>query len=233
MIKLTRKDLRPVLQEQVEARVTRLRAYLTNGEDPPEALLNAYRDPEVKKHLIAETSGKCIYCESKITHVYFGDIEHIKPKSEFPMERLSIENLGFACALCNNAKGNFWDAATPLIDPYVDDPTTEFLAFGVLITRRPGRDRARLSITQLDLNRQALIERRKERIELLQALADQYTLASEGAIKDLIRTELTRQAGDDSEYALVVRAYLETACGLRLNASAGSNSNAVTAAVAV
>lgn len=217
MIKLTRKSLTPELQEQVEARVTRLRDCLANGENPPDALLNAYRDPAVKQHLVTEASGKCIYCESKITHVYFGDIEHIKPKSVFLTERLSIENLGLACALCNNAKGNFWDGDTPLLNPYVDDPGAELLAFGFMIARRPGKDRARLTIEKLDLNRHALVERRKERIELLQALADQFSLAPEGAIKEVIRTELTRQAGDDSEYAFVVRAYLEAACDLRFN----------------
>lgn len=214
MIKLTRKALTPEIQAQIEARVARFHALLANGEDPPDSLLNAYRDPAVKQHLVTEAHGKCIYCESKITHVYFGDIEHIKPKSVFPMERLSIDNLGLACALCNNAKGEFWNAVTPLLNPYVDDPEVELLAFGFLIMRRPGRDRSRLSIEKLGLNRQALLERRRERIELLQALVDQFLQVPAGAIKDLIRTELTRQAGDDSEYALVVRAYLKATCDL-------------------
>lgn len=215
MIKLTRSEIPAALQALIDARVERLRAHLANGETPPTALLNSYRDPEVKRHLVAEANGKCIYCESKITHVYFGDVEHIKPKALFPTERLSIANLGLACAPCNNAKGDFWDAATPLLNPYEDEPSSELIAFGYLVMRRPGRDRARLSIDRLDLNRQALVERRRERIELLQALADQFLQAPEGAVKELIRTELTRQAEDDSEYAFVVRTYLEAACGLR------------------
>lgn len=214
MIKLSRKDLAPSLEAQIEARVVRLRAHLAIGEVPPDALLNAYRDPAVKQHLIVEASGKCIYCESKITHVYFGDVEHIKPKSLFPSERLSIENLGLACATCNNAKGEFWDPVTPLLNPYIDDPAAELFAFGYMIMRLPSRDRARLSIEQLGLNRLALLERRKERTELLQALAEQYLSAPEGAIKELIKNELTCQAGDDSEYALVVRTYLAITCGL-------------------
>lgn len=124
-------------------------------------------------------------------------------------------------------------AVTPLLNPYEDDPAAQFLALGYMVARRPGRDRARLSIEHLGLNRQALLERRKERIELLQALADQFSLAQEGPTKDLIRTELTRQARDDGEYAFVVRAYLEAACGLRFNAAAGSDNDALTAAATV
>jgi 5-methylcytosine-specific restriction endonuclease McrA len=215
MIKLTRRDMPPELQIRTVERGARLRELLQNGEDPPRALLDSYRDPELKAHLVDEAHGKCIYCESKITHVYFGDIEHLKPKSVFPAERLDPVNLAFACALCNNAKGDFWDEATPLLNPYIDEPDQEMLALGYLIARRPGRNRARLTIEQLELNRQALLERRKERIELLQSLTDQYMLEPPGRVKDLLRNELCRQAGDEGEYAMIVRAYLEAACNLQ------------------
>ncbi len=231
MIKLTRRVLAPALHAKIEERVEMLRAHIANGENPPETLLNAYRDPEVKQHLVVEAYGKCMYCESKITHVYFGDVEHIKPKSLFPEDRLSIENLGLACALCNNAKGDFWDAATPLLNPYEDNPTVELLAFGYMIVRRPGKDRARVSIEQLGLNRQALLERRKERIELLQPLVDQFSLTPEGAVKKLIQGELTRQAGSDGEYALVVRAFLEAACGLDFSAAVDSKCDATSVGI--
>jgi hypothetical protein len=167
----------------------------------------------LKAHLVIEANGKCIYCESKVTHVYFGDIEHIRPKAKFPEERLDPENLGLACALCNNAKGEFWDEATPLLNPYADDPGEELIALGFLVTRRPGRNRARITVELLRLNRPALLERRKERIELLQPLADQFMEEPPGPIKDLLRGELCRQAGNDQEYAMIVRAYLKAACG--------------------
>ena len=31
---------------------------------------------------IDETHGKCAYCESKIKHIDYGDIEHILPKNK-------------------------------------------------------------------------------------------------------------------------------------------------------
>ncbi len=220
MIRLTRIPLPDDIRENMEARVARLIEFVEHGDEPPRALLDSYRDRALKDHLIAEAHGKCVYCESKITHLYFGDIEHIKPQALFPHERLVVDNLVFACARCNNAKSDFWDPTTPLLNPYLDDPNEELLALGYLIARRPGRVRARLTIDHLDLNRPALLERRRERIELLQALADQFTEAGPGAIKDLLRAELCRQAAEDSEYAMIVRAYLEAACNLRCDAAA-------------
>lgn len=70
MIKLQRLALDDELLERTTERAARLREYLRDGENPPQALLNSYRDPELKRHLIEEAHGKCVYCESKITHVY-------------------------------------------------------------------------------------------------------------------------------------------------------------------
>jgi 5-methylcytosine-specific restriction endonuclease McrA len=215
MIKLARSHIPTELRTRIEQRAAHLRDLLEAGEVPPNALLDSYRDPELKAHLVAEAYGKCIYCESKITHVYFGDIEHIKPKSRFPAERLNPENLALACAVCNNAKGEYWEDDATLLNPYSDDPDQELLALGDFVARRPGRNRARLTIGQLKLNRQALLERRRERIELLQPLADQYMLEPAGPIKNLLRAELCEQAGGEGEYAFIVRAFLEAACGLR------------------
>jgi uncharacterized protein (TIGR02646 family) len=214
VIPIPRVPLASPLREECARRDAELRTCLDRGEEPPPALLIAYRNPDLKQHLVAEAHAKCMYCESKITHAYFGDIEHIKPKSSFPAERLSVTNLGLACAICNNHKGEFWHAPAPVLDPYSDDPESEFLAFGFFITRKPGRDRARLTVEKLQLNRTALVERRKERIQLLENLADQYIAAPDGPLRDLLRDELLRYAATDSEYAFIVRAYLKAACGL-------------------
>jgi len=217
MIKLTRNLPTAELEAKVAERVNRFNQLLDEGNEPTNALLSAYRNPEVKEHLIAEANGKCIYCESKITHVYFGDIEHLKPKAIFPRERLDLSNLALACAKCNNAKSDYWDQHLPLLNPYEDDPDDHLIALGYLIARRPGKDRARITIEQLQLNRQALLERRKERIELLLPLADQFACAPEGPLKQLLKQELLRQAENNAEYAMVVRAFLKAACNLELD----------------
>ena len=214
MIRLRRQELSEALSTQTRERIDRLTALLDAGEEPPAALLNAYRDPNLKAHLVSESHGKCIYCESKITHVYHGDVEHIKPKSVFRTLQLDPSNLGFACAICNGAKSDFWDDATPILNPYEDEPDEHLIALGDFLVRRPGQNRARLTIERLELNRPALLERRRERIELLQSLADQYMQENAGPVRDLIRAELCRQANADKEYALFVRMYLEAACNL-------------------
>jgi uncharacterized protein (TIGR02646 family) len=73
-----------------------------------------YGHSSVKKMLIEAQHGKCCFCESKITHVQYGDVEHFRPKAgyrqhpEDPLGRpgyywLAYEwrNLYLACQLCN------------------------------------------------------------------------------------------------------------------------------------
>ena len=70
-----------------------------------------YSDKSVRKLLIKMFHGKCAYCESKITAIYNGDIEHFRPKGEIKEVNPSKpgyfwlasewENLLFACPFCN------------------------------------------------------------------------------------------------------------------------------------
>src|SRR5260370_39427212 len=83
---------------RLKERSDRLNALLDAGEAVPQSLLDSYRASDVKELIRLETHEKCIYCESKITHVYFGDIEHLTPKAIFLHLTLDFENLGYACA---------------------------------------------------------------------------------------------------------------------------------------
>ncbi len=73
-----------------------------------------YGAKSVKNALIKAQHGKCAFCESKITHIDFGDVEHFRPKGgvrqteDEPMALPGYywlayvwENLFLACALCN------------------------------------------------------------------------------------------------------------------------------------
>jgi len=73
-----------------------------------------YGSPEVKEALREAQHDKCCFCESKITHVSPGDIEHFRPKAavrqspQTPLHRpgyywLAYEwsNLYLACEQCN------------------------------------------------------------------------------------------------------------------------------------
>lgn len=70
-----------------------------------------YADKTVRKKLLKMFHGKCAYCESKITTIYNGDIEHFRPKGKIQNANPSRpgyfwlasewENLLFACPFCN------------------------------------------------------------------------------------------------------------------------------------
>lgn len=70
-----------------------------------------YADKKVRKLLVKMFHGKCAYCESKITAIYNGDIEHFRPKGKIQNANPSRpgyfwlasewENLLFACPFCN------------------------------------------------------------------------------------------------------------------------------------
>ena len=71
-----------------------------------------YSSKTVRKQLIKMSHGKCAYCESKITSIYSGDVEHFRPKGGYgennPITKPGYywlasdwNNLLFACPFCN------------------------------------------------------------------------------------------------------------------------------------
>ena len=86
-----------------------------------------YGHPTVKRVLRAMQHDKCCFCESKVSHVASGHIEHFRPKSgarqgkNAPLLKpgyfwLAYEwtNLLFCCEICNSRfKGNLF----PLLNP--------------------------------------------------------------------------------------------------------------------
>lgn len=74
---------------------------------------DVYGAPEVKQALRAAQHDKCCFCESKLGHAQFGDVEHYRPKagtqqsSADPTARgyywlaYAWENLYLSCEVCN------------------------------------------------------------------------------------------------------------------------------------
>ncbi len=54
-----------------------------------------------KVNLIAETLGKCAYCEVNFTTVAYGDVEHYRPKSVYWWLAYAYLNYLPSCQLCN------------------------------------------------------------------------------------------------------------------------------------
>ncbi|HBL29845.1 MAG TPA: hypothetical protein DD490_23660, partial [Acidobacteria bacterium] len=87
---------------------------------------DVYGHGSVKTALIVAQHGKCCFCESKITHISYGDVEHFRPKAGFrqspgdPLGRPGYywlaydwSNLYLCCELCNQ---RFKKSAFPLAD---------------------------------------------------------------------------------------------------------------------
>lgn len=157
---------------------------------------------------MAETNGKCAYCESKVRHIVSGDIEHIVPKSRRPDLTFAWDNLTLACPICNTSKGSHWEEAGPLLNPYVDDPEQHLYAVGYQVQSHPESARGVRTVRVLDLNRADLQERRKERIERLLRLTDAMGETHDAETKAALLAEVERETGDDREFSFVARAWV-------------------------
>jgi 5-methylcytosine-specific restriction endonuclease McrA len=100
-------------------RIQRARDLLTlrqAGEEPKSSVWGA-----AKKHLRAETDGKCAYCEGKASHVAHGDVEHFRPKSEYWWLAYCYDNFLYSCQICNQSfKGSkFPRRGQRLLEPQI------------------------------------------------------------------------------------------------------------------
>ncbi|WP_295879112.1 hypothetical protein [uncultured Thiohalocapsa sp.] len=86
-----------------------------------------YAHDDVKAVLKAMQHDKCAFCESKVSHIAYGDVEHYRPKGGFRQHQADVlgrpgyywlayewDNLLFSCQLCNQ---RFKKNLFPLIDP--------------------------------------------------------------------------------------------------------------------
>lgn len=176
----------------------------------PDALRTNYKNPDNKRALQDASHGKCMYCESQVSHVYFGDVEHIKPKAAGKHPELEFEwtNLGYCCARCNNAKNDQYDDDCPLVDPYSEDPGEHLIAFGTSVMHKQGSERGEITIRFTDLNRADLIERRAIMIKSLQDAVDACYRTKSLAVRDLLLKALGSQAAADKEFSMFAAALL-------------------------
>lgn len=175
-----------------------------------------YGHKQVKQALIADQSGKCLFCEAKIDHTQHGDVEHFRPKGGFneavgdPVIKpgyywLAYEwtNLTFGCQICNQKKKNLFPLLNPqqralshhdnvtreqpgLINPILEDPE-DFIGFREEVAY--GKDdagRGKTTIDVVGINRDNLCEDRRE---LLDKFRDAWKLL-------LLCEHLARENGD-------------------------------------
>ena len=134
--------------------------------------INKYNHPEIKAALEGMFSCKCAYCESKVSVVAYGEIEHFRPKSIYEDLTFDWYNLLYSCTICNsiNHKGSKFPLdvnGNPLLIDPSDNNTDPFLhldfSWDDNLANIEGRDDYGKTVTEIfDLNG---ITRRKELIK--------------------------------------------------------------------
>ena len=102
MINVRRIDQPKILSQKARAWTQKLLAAQT--EKDRSNAQKKYRHRNIKDDLVRMFRSKCAYCESKITHVDYGHIDHYRPKSKFPDLTFEWSNLLLACGICNGTK---------------------------------------------------------------------------------------------------------------------------------
>ncbi len=108
------KKIPGILKTKGEARRDEMLGAFAKGETKFEFDNQIYGDKTVKNILRRAQHDKCFLCESKVTHISSGDVEHFRPKAGFRQSAkeklqkpgyfwLAYEwtNLFFVCELCN------------------------------------------------------------------------------------------------------------------------------------
>ncbi|AQS05896.1 HNH endonuclease [Clostridium beijerinckii] len=211
MIKLSKLPKPKILVDHAKQWTKEYCDCLSRGIKPSPEIASRYNNPIIKSTLERETNGKCAYCESKIKHNSYGDIEHILPKNVEARPDLYVEwtNLTLACEQCNRTgKRTYYNPAKPLINPYEDDPDEHFQVLGPMICYKPGDERAFITENKLNLNRSELITRRSERISSVEKLLFSWEQATEDTIRDIISDQLLQECMPDKEFSFVIKYFL-------------------------
>jgi uncharacterized protein (TIGR02646 family) len=204
MIKLEKAAKPAVLVANEANWLAELLAFLTAGAALPANVKGRYRHPQIKEAIVAETFGKCAYCESKVLHVDFGHIEHIVPKSLKPELTFNWDNLTLACGVCNTNKG----AHADVINPYAHDPLDHFQFLGPMVVPLNSSSLAKRSAFVLRLNRLDLIERRSAALE---SIGDRIYLMSEitdDETRSAIALDIIREVDNSREYSAFLRSFI-------------------------
>lgn len=205
MIRLEKGQEPEILAQNAAAWTAAVVEKMDNGQTPTKTEKGRYNHPQVKEALVLETRGKCAYCESKLRHVSYGDIEHVVPKSGDPLKWFSWPNLTLACDVCNTKKSDAPINHDTFIDPYTVDPEEHFWQVGTMMQPRPGCNAAALTEKLLELNRAELLERRAERLQALMKLLEVVERCGDMDLKDILWADFCKETEAHREYAALAR----------------------------
>lgn len=80
---------------------------------------------EIKESLLKSSNGKCAYCECFLTNESnYMEVEHFEDKNSYPDKVVDWDNLLPSCKKCNASKSTHDVNSEPIINPYIDEPTS-------------------------------------------------------------------------------------------------------------
>lgn len=180
----------------------------------PQALKDGnYSHSTNKEALRGGNFDKCMYCESRISHIDHAHIEHIKPKApdKYPELVCTWGNLGYACSRCNTNKSDKYSETTPYIDPYSEDPEEHIFVYGALLFSKNGSERGELTISDIGLNRPELIEKRQDRVGEIEKAIKACFRTKDTTLQSNALKAIKEETLPDKEYSLVVKTLLKVA----------------------
>lgn len=161
-----------------------------------------YGHADVKQALIIMQYGKCCFCESKIHHISYGDVEHYRPKAGWVQDNEKLnkpgyywlaynwDNLLLCCQICNQRyKKNYFPLITssiralshhdnieteqPLFIHPVFDEVEKLITFNEEIPIAiDNNPRGVETITKLGLDRESLNEQRRKTLNMVRDIYD-------------------------------------------------------------
>lgn len=172
-----------------------------------------YRHPEIKAELVAETSNKCVYCESKVGHNTPGDVEHKIPTSADRSQHFSWANLTIACTECNRRKRAYFDEVKPFLDPYNDDVESRVVHHGPVVAWIPGDESSEISVKTLELHdnsRSQLLMRKVEKIGEVNELFARKASTESALLREVLAAQIEQMRSSNAEYSAMINAVCGT-----------------------
>ena len=210
MIKLIKQQCPEIIRQSKETWTKELLKAKENGEDISKFNKN-YKRPEIKDALKQDASNKCMYCESKVSPTYYGDIEHIKPKSKYPELTFEWDNLGFACRLCNNIKRDKYEEDNPIINPFKENPLDFFDPIGAYIYPKKGNSRGKITEETVELNRPDLLEQRRDEFNQIKKLVKiMNSRPGDLELRQVIIENIKERCTSDKQYSMCLNSFYKT-----------------------
>lgn len=178
-------------QKDLQDAITLYGSYKDIPDKEKKKLTSFYRNDAVREGLVKSSQGKCAFCECIPSEGGNIEIEHFKPKSEYPEFTFEWDNFLPSCRKCNGSKGSHDTVIEPIINPYDTNPKNvfHFVDIEIKASNTDVKQVAEKTIKVCGLNTLRLW---KPRAEILLALRI-FTKSIEEAIEELVDADTDRK----------------------------------------